>query len=246
MKLKDDDIALESRGDVPTRERMKQRRKIVLVACPACSLLLVVCMIVDSLPRRFTHGEQPQRMPLTAERTLETMERLGADLATGSWPASREYGKVPCAINVTGYTCPAGYGAAMNALYLLEQGSGAAALAPVYRSLEGYWLVHSPHRCFERAIWLISRTRPDESDQSANAPHGDCDLEAHIFHSARLPVGNLVWSYVSCGAAGDANVGRRRLMLEPVQQCDCPTAGHASRSETDAATPSLHGARSQR
>jgi hypothetical protein len=131
------------------------------------------------------------------------------------------------------HSCPGGNGAVqLNALYLLEERSDANRL-PAFRSLDGYWLVHSPHRCFSRATWLISRSRPDESDQSANAAHGGCDIEANIFTSSQLPVGNLKWSYVSCGVAGDSSAARRSLMLEPVKKCDCPTAGHAS--ETDAA-----------
>ena len=162
-----------------------------------------------------------------AERTLDIMEEIGSDLRTGAWPASHAYGKVPCAINVSGYSCPgSGYGAAMNTVYLLESSDSNS--VPAYRSANGYWLVHSPHACFTRATWLISKTRPDESVDSHQ-----CDIEANLFHSAALPVGHLQWSYVSCGAAGDSEVSRRWLMLEPMKQCDCPTAGHAT--ETDAA-----------
>ena len=89
-------------------------------------------------------------------------------------------------------------------------------------------LAHSPHACFTKATWVLSKARPDEAADSHQ-----CDLEAHIFHSAALPVGRLQWSYVSCGAAGDEHATRRWLRLEPVLQCDCPTAGHAW--ETDAA-----------
>jgi hypothetical protein len=217
MKLKDDDVAHHIDSITPS---LRRRRIIVLTVCPACSLLLMGTLIYEGLPNR---DDGMSSKPLT-ERIVDTMEDLGTELATGSWPASKEYGKVPCAINVSGYECPGGYGTVMNNLYMLEAGSSTG--TPSYRSLAGYWLVHSPHGCFSQPIWLISRTRPD-----ARADTHMCDLEAHISHSAALPVGNLPWSYVSCGTAGDSQATRRWLMLEPVRQCDCPTAGDASETE---------------
>ena len=224
----------DHRGATSERGSRQQRRRncIVLTLCPLFSLSLVVGMIVDAMPRRRAADQSERRRRIT-ERALEGVEELGAELATGRWPASREYGAIPCAINITGHVCNTRGATTLNQLYLLEQGSDVNTRTPAYRSSAGYWLVHSPHRCFERATWLISRTRPDESDQSAGAPHGGCEIEAHLFHSAALPVGSLRWSYVSCGVAGDAEATRRTLMLEPVKKCDCPTAGHAS--ETDAA-----------
>lgn len=226
-KIKGDDSVQHEHfvSTVPTS--LKLRRRIVLFVCPVFSLLLVMGTIHDAMPRHPSGAVERQRL----ERTLEGMEELGAELARGTaWPQSDTYGKVPCAINVSGYTCPNLYGAMLNNLYLLEKTLDANR-SPAYRSLEGYWLVHSPHRCFERPTWIITKVRPDESDQSANAPHGGCDIEANIFHTTKLPIGNLAWSYVSCGTAGDSDVGRRSLTLEPVKQCDCPAAGHSSQTD---------------
>lgn len=235
-KLKDDDIIERPTSNAPS---LKLRRIIVLTLCPALSLLLIVGMVVDALPRRPVDDVNAQQHRQRLERTLEAMEELGAELATGGWPQSSTYGRVPCAINVSGFACPNSYGAELNALYTLEKTLDTNR-SPAYRSMEGYWLVHSPHRCFLKATWLITKVRPDESDQSANAPHGGCDIEANIWHSSKLPVGNLAWSYVSCGTAGDANTAHRRLTLEPVKQCDCPTAGHTSERQKEAAPPAAH------
>ena len=224
MKLKDDDIAHVDIQKQPPK-LLRWRRFLVLFVCPAATIGLIVCMILDALPSSPSQGYN-QHLQM-AERTLETMEELGTDLATGRWPVSRAYGKLPCAINITGYDCPSGYGAAMNSLYLLEQGSDSNS-APVYRSAEGYWLVHSPHACFTRATWLISMTRPDESADSHQ-----CEIEANLWSDAALPVGHLQWSYVSCGAAGDSGVSHRWLMLKPVKKCDCPTAGQTPISESE-------------
>ena len=199
----------------------------MVTICPACSLLLTGMIVLDGLPRRASPDESPRRQ--FAEQALEVVEDMGVKLTAGkehAWPASATYGKVPCAINISGYTCPDGYGASFNTLFMLQPAEAADSGTPAFRSSGGYWLMHSPHGCFTRATWLISRTRLD-----AKADSHMCELEAHIFHSAALPVGRLQWSYVSCGTAGDAQAGRRWLMLEPVRQCDCPVAGHASETE---------------
>ena len=194
MKRKDDGVVATTQ--IASSPGLKLRRLFVLVICPACSLLLIMVLVVDALPRRSTiRDEHRQSQSMRSEHALTANAgTLGQELGTSiHWPASRAYGKVPCALNVSGYACSNAYGAAMNSLYLLDSALDANRL-PAYRSMEGYWLVHSPHRCFERGIWLISKSRPDESDQSASAKHGGCDLEAHIFHSAKLPIGNLGWS----------------------------------------------------
>jgi hypothetical protein len=205
----------------------------VVTVCPACSLFLTGMILWDGLlsgRRSSPEAAAPGRRQLA--QALEMVEDVGVKLAAGEavihphdvWPASTTYGKVPCAINISGYDCPGSYGASMNTLFMLQAADHSG--TPAYRSSGGYWLVHSPHACFTRATWLISRTRPD-----AKADTHMCDLEAHIFHSAALPVGRLQWSYISCGTAGDAQATRRWLMLEPVRQCDCPAAGHSSETE---------------
>lgn len=214
--------------------RQRRRRLIVVSLCPACSLLLTGMVLWDGLLSRRTgslDAAAPGRRQFA--QALEIVEDMGVKLTAGEvvhphdvWPASTTYGKVPCAINISGYDCPdSSYSAPMNTLFMLQAAKDESAV-PAYRSSGGYWLVHSPHGCFTRATWLISRTRPD-----AKADTHMCDLEAHIFHSAALPVGRLQWSYVSCGNAGDAQATRRWLMLEPVRQCDCPVAGQASETE---------------
>jgi hypothetical protein len=220
-------IGTEGMGsDDSITPRQRRRRLIVVTVCPTCSLLLTGMILWDGLlPRRASPDAAPRRQFANA---LEIVEDMGVKLRAGEamnvWPASTTYGKVPCAINISGYECPDGYGASMNTLFMLQAADDSG--TPAYRSSGGYWLAHSPHACFTRETWLISKTRPD-----AKADTHMCDLEAHIFHSTALPVGRLQWSYVSCGTAGDPQAGRRWLMLEPVRQCDCPTAGHASERE---------------
>ena len=180
-KIKGDDSVQHEHfvSTVPTS--LKLRRRIVLFVCPVFSLLLVMGTIHDAMPRHPSGAVERQRL----ERTLEGMEELGAELARGTaWPQSDTYGKVPCTINVSGYTCPNLYGAMLNNLYLLEKTLDANR-SPAYRSLEGYCgafatpLLRAPHLAYHQ-----SPTR--WSDQSANAPHGT-DIETNIFSTCKLP-----------------------------------------------------------
>lgn len=230
MKWKDDDGSYP-KWDSPNSSRKLTNRRVV-GACAIGTLCLCSWLIVDSVDSSYSREDAQRlvRKPLT-ERAIERME----ELATVVVPTPARYVPPPCAVNISGFRCPNAHGTLLNAVYHLESGSGTASSPPLYRSSAGYWLVHSPRSCLSRGAWILTRNQPDES---ADAVQGACDIEAHIFHSADLPVGTLEWSYASCGAAGGEHVGNRRLSLQLVQRCDCPTAGDAS--ETDAA-PGANG-----
>ena len=220
MKLKDDDIL----GGRLNARRLQSRRLLTIGACAVFSLLLCGWLIADFISSEDGHDSQQIRRRPLAERAMEHME----ELATVVVPVPARHVPPPCAVNLTGFSCPNAYGDVLNQVYRLEPGDATG--PPLYRSSAGYWLVHSPRSCLSRGAWILSQARPDES---ADAVQGACDIEAHIFYGTQLPTGAQEWSYVSCGSAGGLNVGNRRLTLLPVMRCDCPTAGDAS--DTDAA-----------
>ena len=211
---KSDDYDDSSLG-LPRRRQAAWRGRLIVGGCAIFSLLLCSYLIADEVAADM--HDQHQRLPVS-ERAVAGLENLAAVVM----PAPNRHVAPPCAVNISGYSCPNRYGENLNRVYSLEAGSS----PPLYRSKEGFWLAHSPIACLSRSAWIVSRSKPDES------VHGACDIEAHIFHSAELPIGTLKWSYASCGAAGVQH-GSRRLTVELIRKCDCPTAGEAS--DTDLA-----------
>mmetsp|Transcript_43735 Transcript_43735/g.114954 ORF Transcript_43735/g.114954 Transcript_43735/m.114954 type:complete len:292 (+) Transcript_43735:13-888(+) len=219
MKLKDDDVVNDYAWQP---SRVKNRSRVSIGACAIFSLLLCMWLITDAMAgsEDSRDSQQIRRRPMI-ERAVERME----ELATVVVPVPKRDVLPPCAVNVSGYLCPNAYGEALNQVYFLESSQRSASAAPVYRSLAGYFLVHSPRSCLSRGAWILTRSLPDESE---TAMQGACDIEAHIFAGAELPVGTREWSYASCGAAGGVHAGNRRLTIKLVQRCDCATAGDAS------------------